>query len=284
MAQFKADVDKLTTCDSGTRPLSSIRFIAFHTYECPRGDDVEGRAAWQEQSKTGSYTLLIGTQRTLRANDDNYIPWAARATGNRYGIHYSFLGYARESRDVWLAHMHQLELAARAAAHDCKEYELPLKWLTPAELRAGHKGLCTHADISAAWHESDHTDPGAGFPKDVMLQLIRRHMNNSAAPTVTKKKEDSTLSNLAEKRIELALDQLAGAQKNSDGTPTFEGWSIADVIRVFDQRDGDTATLMQVACLNNRELHRLNEGVAKLSDGIVTLCDALKEKKESEVA
>lgn len=283
MGQYQADVTQLTDCDSGARPTSQIRFIAIHTYECPRSDDVEGRARWQHTSRTGSYHVLFGMRRSLRANDDNYISWSAMYRGNLWGVHFCFLGYARETRDVWLANMPQLEKAAVAAAVTALEYQIPRRWLTPAELRAGGKGFCTHGDISAAWHESDHTDPGAGFPKDVFMRLVEEHVTRitnptPVAPAPVENKED-TLTDLDKRRIELVLDQLVGSQKHKNGEPTFEGWSIADVTRVFDEREGDTATMMQVACLNHRELQRIEEGLTKLSNAVVRLCDALAAPK-----
>ena len=114
--QFQAEVTQLTTCDSGRRNPARCQVIVIHTYECPRGDDVEGRAAWQQQSQTGSYNVLIGTRRRLRANDDWYIPWAAMATGNRIGLHACFLAYAAATRAEWLEYDHQLTLGAEVVA------------------------------------------------------------------------------------------------------------------------------------------------------------------------
>ena len=40
-------------------------------------------------------------------------------------------------------------------------------------MKAGQRGICTHADISAAFRESDHTDPGSGFPLDLVIARAR---------------------------------------------------------------------------------------------------------------
>ncbi|MCH6196895.1 N-acetylmuramoyl-L-alanine amidase [Corynebacterium mastitidis] len=179
--QFQASVTRLTSNDSGWRDPKVCQAVFIHTYECPRGDDLESRADWQNSSKTGSYTILVGTKRTLRANDDDYAPWAAGYTANRRGLHLSFLAYALSRRGDWLAADHQLELGAAVVADWCKRYNIPAVKINGADLRAGKRGIGGHGDAAAAWGETDHSDPGAGFPWDVFIQKVQRHISGTNA-------------------------------------------------------------------------------------------------------
>lgn len=55
----------------------------------------------------------------------------------------------------------------RAAARTrelCLRYSLPQVKLNSADLLAGRKGICGHADVSHAYAQSSHTDPGPAFP------------------------------------------------------------------------------------------------------------------------
>jgi hypothetical protein len=42
----------------------------------------------------------------------------------------------------------------------------------PSELKAGQRGICSHKDVSDAWHQSDHWDPGTGFPWTNFMALV----------------------------------------------------------------------------------------------------------------
>ena len=85
--QFKCDVDVYTTADSGARDPRACQIGVFHTTENDDATDPVSVARWQQNRANGSsYNILVGTDgKTVRSNDDNYIPWAAGTTGNRVG-------------------------------------------------------------------------------------------------------------------------------------------------------------------------------------------------------
>lgn len=176
---------QLTTVDRGPRDPSTVPLIAVHTYECPRESGeraLRARAEWQQTSGTGSYTVLISADgKSLRANDDNYIPCASLPTGDRLGFHVGFFGYAADSRETWLAHDDQLREAARICAEWCQKYGHEVRRLSIPEVQTKRvRGFCTHGDISVAFRESDHTDPGKNFPWDVFLRYVTEHMTGTA--------------------------------------------------------------------------------------------------------
>jgi hypothetical protein len=67
-----------------------------------------------------------------------------------------------------------LRRAAWLTAELCLAYDLPLVLLTPADLRAGKRGIATHAAVTAAFGQSTHTDPRT-WPSGRFLRIVRRH-------------------------------------------------------------------------------------------------------------
>ena len=55
----------------------------------------------------------------------------------------------------------------------CVRHAIPLRRLQPSDLVERRRGICGHADVSAAFGKSDHWDPGSGFPWDRFLRLAR---------------------------------------------------------------------------------------------------------------
>ena len=44
-----------------------------------------------------------------------------------------------------------------------------MQFIDAEGLKAGKKGVTTHAEVSKAFKKSNHTDPGLGFPMDRIL-------------------------------------------------------------------------------------------------------------------
>lgn len=226
MPQFKTDVIMLTTADSGPRDPYRCQVGVFHTTENNDNTAPESVAKWQlNRANNSSYNVLVGTNgRSVRSNDDNFIPWAAGTTGNRIGIHASAIGRAARSREDWLKWPAQLETLARWAADLNARYGIPLRWLSAAQVRAGERGFCGHAEISAAFGEVDHTDPGRGFPHDLILARAMEINNTN--------NDDKQVESMAQdNRIDLILDQLVGHPWAAfPGWPQLGGRSLVDAV------------------------------------------------------
>ncbi|MEJ4100644.1 hypothetical protein V5S96_09795 [Corynebacterium mastitidis] len=91
------------------------------------------------------------------------------------------MAYASSRRGDWLAADHQLELGAAVVADWCKRYGIPVVKINGVDLCAGKRGIGGHGDAAAAWGETDHSDPGAGFPWDVFIQKVQRHISGTNA-------------------------------------------------------------------------------------------------------
>lgn len=239
MNQFKADINILTTADSGPRATSIIRLGVFHTTENDDLTPPDNVAKWQLNRANGSsYNLLFGADgRTVRGNDDNYIPWSAGQTGNRFGVHGSAVGRASRSRADWLKFPRQLESMARWAADLNQRYNIPLKWLTASEVRAGARGFCGHAEISNAWKEVNHTDPGRGFPHDLILTRAAEIARGEIAHTPPDVVKDNDMPD--DNRTDLILDQHLGHPwREMNGWTQLGGRSIVDALAAIGEHLG----------------------------------------------
>jgi hypothetical protein len=157
--------------DSGPRRASSVRHVVIHSTE---GGTAASVAAFFATTARASTQLVVDDRECYRMVPDLVIPWGAPGV-NSSGLHIEHCGFARWSREQWIAHMPTLERSAAKAARWCWIFKIPRRWLSVAELRAGRAGFCTHVDATRAFPgSSGHWDPGPGFPKDVYLALVRR--------------------------------------------------------------------------------------------------------------
>lgn len=165
----------IDTPDSGWRDPKRCQAGVIHTTENNNTTPPENVANWQRNPANGSsYNVLIGADatgaRSIRTNPDNRRSWSAGEPGNTQALHMSNLGWAARKRAEWLANPRQLEKNALWCADLHVRYGLPLRWLSPADLRAGRKGFTSHGN----WYHGRggpayRSDPGAGYPHDVVL-------------------------------------------------------------------------------------------------------------------
>lgn len=84
----------------------------------------------------------------------------------------------------------QRAMLARTAvltAEQCLAYDVPPVFLTAAALRAGRNGITTHANVSAAFGQSSHWDPGF-WPRRLFIAQVRREIRAiRKSATITRK-------------------------------------------------------------------------------------------------
>lgn len=94
--------------------------------------------------------------------------WAAKSYGNRVGLHIEMCrtaaGVSAATRAVVAPLVRQL----------CEMTGIPMVKLTPAQVKAGNRGICGHRDFTLAGIDgNDHGDPGPSFPwAGFMAQVI----------------------------------------------------------------------------------------------------------------
>jgi len=156
--------------DSGERRARDIRLVVLHSTE---GGTAESVAAYFAGSAQASTQLVVDDSGCYRCVPDLVIPWGAPGV-NTSGLHVEHCGFARWSRQEWLAHLPMLERSAAKVARWCYRYSIPRRYVGPLGLKLRRRGLTTHSDASRAFTPGGHTDPGPGFPRDVYLDLVRR--------------------------------------------------------------------------------------------------------------
>lgn len=173
-------------------PLVKKQLFVIHTAECPMkvgyaasltewadGDSYNPRASWHRFVDPATVALFVPL---------NLIAWHA-AGGNSRSIGYEQSGYASYTRDQWLVPdgLRQMDILAQQIVKD----GLPaagLKWLTDAEVSAVLKGnstivgLCTHEQVSRLSGRTSRTDPGRGYPKDVLLDFVKHYHPSTKVP------------------------------------------------------------------------------------------------------
>jgi peptidoglycan hydrolase-like protein with peptidoglycan-binding domain len=93
---------------------------------------------------------------------------------NHNGVGLEHAGYARQSAEDWADTFSEtmLRRSARLAADICARYSIPIEFVDADRLQAGHRGITTHAAVTAAFHQSTHTDPGPSFPMSRYIEML----------------------------------------------------------------------------------------------------------------
>lgn len=124
---------------------------------------------YQCDSQTGSYHVMVGVDgERIRQNTDDWATWSTGNKGNDILLHICFVGSARQTRAQWLAQDTMLRAGATVIRHWSDRYGIPLRRVNAGTL----PGVLGHAD-TRVWGGTDHTDPGANFPFDRLIELAK---------------------------------------------------------------------------------------------------------------
>ncbi len=164
-----------------------VRWIVLHSMEVDYRPGVARNVATffgRTSSEVSAHVCVDGGELVVCVEDED-TAWAAARTGNRHGLHVELAGRAAEGRDVWLARAPMLDLAAAWVAEKVRKFGLPLIFRSAAELQASLPGITTHREVSSAFGETDHTDPGANFPMDHFMARVAAFLaGDTLAPAV----------------------------------------------------------------------------------------------------
>lgn len=158
-------------------PARKIDVVVVHTMEAPeKPDTAENVARWFAGSSApkASAHYCVDANSIVQCVRDEDVAWAAPGC-NHNGLQIEHAGYARQGRAGWADAYSQnmLRLSAGLAGRSCRRYGIPVRWLTVADLKNGRRGITSHANVSAAFKKSNHTDPGGDFPVDLYLRWVR---------------------------------------------------------------------------------------------------------------
>jgi N-acetylmuramoyl-L-alanine amidase CwlA len=160
-----------------------IDLVVVHTMEAPeKGETAEACARYLSRlpaTRKASVHFCVDADEEIRCLPDRHVAYAAPGA-NHNGLHIEHAGYARQTPAEWADAYSErmLRRSARLTASLCKRYGIPVRFVGPAGLKAGRRGVTTHAAVTKAFPgpARTHWDPGPGFPIRHYLELVRAQL------------------------------------------------------------------------------------------------------------
>lgn len=226
--------------------IAPVRVVVIHDMEAPEGPNTAENVAayFRNSGVVASAHICVDNNSAVRCVPDSDTAYAAPGA-NSDGLQLEIAGYMRQTRAQWLDDYSRaaLKQAAKVTAEWCKKYNLPVVRLTRAELKAGRRGITCHADVSAVYRKSDHTDPGPNFPWDFFLAEVKNAMGTSQPPDVN---DSATVAPPWPGRYFAYRDPLMSGTDIATWQRQMRqrGWSIA-VDGLYGTKSRDVATAFQ---------------------------------------
>lgn len=151
-----------------------------------KDDDTAAMFAGELKKKRSAH-YVVDADSVTRCVPDLMTAWHCGHHGNAIGLGIELCGRASQTRAQWLDafSLPTLSLAARLCADLCLAYEIPPSVANEVALRAGQPGITTHAYVAKAFpKDTDHTDPGPGFPLASFVAAVARAMQGLPAPNL----------------------------------------------------------------------------------------------------
>lgn len=157
---------------SGNKPIHRI-VIHSTVSPCEPGGARNIAAYFRSESAGGSAHYVVDPAETVQSVYDGVIAWHAPPNSHSIGIEmcdYPSASSAKRWRDG--NHRRMLRRVARLTARLCLAYDVPIRFLSPADLKAGKHGITTHSNVSRAFRQSSHWDPGA-WPRRAFMRQVQ---------------------------------------------------------------------------------------------------------------
>jgi hypothetical protein len=182
------EADVIPSPNHSTRGGAKVRLVVIHTAEGAR-TAAELGAYFAKASVQASSHVGIDDGAIEQYVDYGQEAWTVRS-GNPISDNAELCGFAAWTRDQWLTqHQGMLRLAATWIRDRCTAHGIPIRKLTPAQVAAGQAGVCGHVDWTLGMHDGTHTDPGPGFPWDVVIAMA----TGTTSPTATAPEGDDAV-------------------------------------------------------------------------------------------
>lgn len=171
----------------------TITRIVIHDEEYPEkvnaAREVAQFFAHQAHGNNGSSAhVCVDDKEAIGCVHEKDRAWHAPPNAGSLGLEHS--GYSHQTAADWADPYSEsmLHVSAKVVADMCKRHTLPVIWLSVEDLIAGKKGITSHNNVSLAWRQSSHTDPGPNFPVQHYLDLVNAAM--SGTPSITTKEPE----------------------------------------------------------------------------------------------
>ena len=158
---------------SGGSNLTPNRVVVHCTVSpCILGGAMNTARYFQSSGSGGSAHKVVDPGGVVVCAADDVITWHAPPNQRSLGI--ELCDPMTGGTERWQDGNHQamLRLAAVEVRNWCIQYNIPITKIGPPQLLAGQRGNCGHADVSQAWHQTDHWDPGPDFPWAQFIGMV----------------------------------------------------------------------------------------------------------------
>lgn len=172
------------TSPGSNKPINRI-VIHSTVSPCREGQAVNTAAYFRSQAAIGSAHYVVDPGTVVQVVYDSVIAWHAPPNPHSLGVELCDMpGMGLAARLRWsdAEHRRTLRRAVRLVAQLCLAYDVPVEFLDPEALKAGKRGITTHANVSAAFHESTHWDPG-DWPQLSFMGRVRRRVRQATRQT-----------------------------------------------------------------------------------------------------
>lgn len=150
--------------DGGRR--STTQMVVIHATDNTASDSAEAAYATRRPDHTSAH-IYVDDDSAVRALPLDNIAFGCYPMGNLRSVQFELTGVSNHVSDA------TMRQAAPLVAEVCARYGIPVRRVSGAELHAGARGICGHGDVTAAWNQGDHTDPGSAFPWDRFIGYVR---------------------------------------------------------------------------------------------------------------
>lgn len=146
------------------RPMTQM--VVIHATDNTASDENEAAYASHRPDETSAHFYNDADSITQAVRLD-CIAYGCFSMGNSRSVQFELTGLSNQVVEG------VMQIAAPYVAKVCAHYGLPLRKIGAADLVNGARGICGHGDVTAAWRQGDHTDPGSAFPWDHFIQLVQ---------------------------------------------------------------------------------------------------------------
>lgn len=175
-------------------PNGTVTRVVMHATvsPCVRGGARSVARYFQSAEATGLAHYVVDPGETVYCCKEDISAW--QAPPNKGSIGVELCDPQAGAVDRWYDDDHKLMLsrAAVLVADICKRHSLPVTYINASGLLAGERGITMHRDVSTAWKQSTHTDPGVGFPMGHFIDLVNA-ANNTPTPAPSPVEDDMKL-------------------------------------------------------------------------------------------
>lgn len=131
---------------------------------------------WSGSTTAASCHYIVDPGEVIQAVYDNTVAYHSPPNHGSIGI--EMCSEVDITDAVWYddAHRAVVERTADLTRQLCQAYGVPMVWLSPADIRAGKRGVTDHENVAIAFGQSTHYDPDWSIAQsDEFMALVTNH-------------------------------------------------------------------------------------------------------------